>query len=137
MLTAAQPSRAQPDFSPTRVEEPAHSNVAPRLLYDDLRQWLDEARKLGEVKDVSGLSWQQDIGMVAEVALHDESAACFVFDDIPGTIRGSRVLVNFFGGKRKNMTLGLPTDLSNIELSDAFRTHFMAPMRRIPPKYVS
>ena len=41
------------------------SNLEPRLCYDDLRQWLEEARKLGEVKELSGLTWQQDIGMVA------------------------------------------------------------------------
>src|SRR5438552_7962441 len=92
------------------------SNIAPRFGYDDLRQWLDEARNLGEVKDVSGLSWQQEIGMVAGVALHDDSAPCFVFADVPGTIAGSRVLVNFFGGKRKNRTLGSAAYLDKIEL---------------------
>ena len=25
------------------------SNLEPRLCYDDLRQWLEEARKLGEM----------------------------------------------------------------------------------------
>jgi hypothetical protein len=63
------------------------SNVAPRICYDDLRQWLDAARNLGEVKDVTGLSWQRDIGMVAGVALHDDAAPCFVFNDVPGTDR--------------------------------------------------
>ena len=109
----------------------------PHLAYDDLRQWLDAARRLGEVKQVSGLSWQQDIGMVSGVAMHDDAAPCFVFDDVPGTIAGSRVLVNFFGGKRKNMTLGFPTGLSKLELSEGFRTSFMGPMKRIPPKYVN
>ena len=113
------------------------SNFAPRLAYDDLRQWLDEARKLGEVKEVSGLSWQHDIGMVAGMAMHDDGAPCFVFDEVPGTIEGSRVLVNFFGGKRKNMTLGFPTDLGKIELSEGFRSHFMGPMKRIAPRYVN
>src|SRR6266481_6467069 len=75
----------------------ARSNLEPRLCYDDLRQWLEEA---------------------------------------PGTIKGSRVLVNFFGGKRKNMTLGFATDLSKIDLSEGFRTNFIGPMRRIAPKYV-
>ena len=28
------------------------SNIAPRIVYEDLREWLDEARKLGEVKEV-------------------------------------------------------------------------------------
>jgi hypothetical protein len=78
----------------------ARSNIEPRLAYDDLRQWLEQARKLGEVKEVSGLTWEQDIGVVAGVATHDDSAPCFVFGEVPGTIKGSRVLVNFFGGKR-------------------------------------
>ena len=59
-----------------------------------------------------------------------------MFDEVPGTIKGSRVLVNFFGGKRKNMTLGFPTELTKLELSEGFRTNFMGPMTRIPPKYV-
>ena len=75
--------------------------------------------------------------MVAEMALHDDDAACFIFEEVPGTIAGSRVLVNFFGGKRKNMTLGFPTELSKIELSEGFRTHFMGPMKRIAPRYVN
>jgi 4-hydroxy-3-polyprenylbenzoate decarboxylase len=112
------------------------SNVAPHLAYDDLRKWLDEAAKLGEVKAVKGLSWQEDIGLVSAMALHDDSAPCFVFEDVPGTIKGSRVLVNFFGGKRKHMTLGFPTDLSKLELSEGFRVHYAADMKRIPPKYV-
>ena len=87
------------------------SNVAPRIYYDDLRQWLDAARNLGEVKDVTGLSWQRDIGMVSEMAAHTANAPCFVFEDVPGTLPGSRVLLNFFDGKRKGMTLGFPTDM--------------------------
>jgi UbiD family decarboxylase len=115
----------------------ARSNVDPRIGYDDLRQWIEEARRLGEIKEVKGLDWQSEIGMVAEMALHDDDAACFIFEEVPDTIKGSRVLVNFFGGKRKNMTLGFPTDLSKIELSEGFRTHFMGPMKRIEPKYVT
>ncbi len=107
------------------------SNVAARIAYDDLRGWIDQARRFGEVKEVSGLTWEQDIGMVSEMAMHDDSAPCFIFNDIPGTIAGSRVLVNFFGGKRKNMTLGFPAGLGKLELSEGFRTQFMGPMQRI------
>src|SRR3974390_2432689 len=119
------------------LNRPAASNVAPHLAYDDLRQWLDEARRLGEGKDVRGLSWQADIGRIGTTALRDDDPPCFVFDAVPGTIDGSRVLVNFFGGKRKNMTLGFPAELSKLELSDGFRSQCMAPMKRIAPKYVS
>ena len=48
----------------------AGSNTAPFLPYHDLRQWLDEAQKLGEVKEVGGLSYQRDIGMVVEMSAH-------------------------------------------------------------------
>ncbi len=33
----------------------ARSNVDPRIAYDDLREWIEEARKLGEIKEVKGL----------------------------------------------------------------------------------
>ena len=73
-----------------------------------MREWIEEARKLGEVREASGLTWQDDIGMAAEMSLHDENAPCVIFEDVPGTLPGSRLLVNFFGGKRQNMTLGFP-----------------------------
>ena len=98
------------------------SNSAPHLAYHDLRKWLEEAQKLGEVKEVNGLSWERDIGMVSEMAASTDNAPCFVCADAPGTIKGSRLLLNFFDGRRKNMTLGFPTEMSKVELSDDFRT---------------
>src|SRR5947199_707219 len=136
MPAQADSVRATADAAQSADPAP-RSNVEPRLAYDDLRQWLEQARKLGEVKDVGGLSWQEDIGMVAGVAMHDDAAPCFVFDQVPGTIKRSRVLVNFFGGKRKNMPLGFPTELSKLELSEGFRTSFLGTMPRIAPRYVS
>ena len=64
--------------------------------------------------------------MVAEMAARDETSPCFLFKDVPGTLKGSRLLVNFFGGKRKNMTLGFPTHLNKFELSEGFRVHYTA-----------
>jgi 3-octaprenyl-4-hydroxybenzoate carboxy-lyase len=49
---------------------------------------------------------------------------------------GSRVVVNFFGGRRQKMTLGFPLHLSKLELSEAFREHYLADLKRIPPRYV-
>lgn len=111
-------------------------NAAPFLPYHDLRQWLEEARKLGEVKEVSGLSYQRDIGMVAEMSAHDDDAPCFLFTDVPGTLPGSRLMVNFFAGKRRAMTLGFPSELSKLELSESFRVKHAGMQKRIPPRYV-
>jgi UbiD family decarboxylase len=128
---------AKPDNLPdATLSAAAGSNRAPHLDYHDLRKWIEEADRLGEIRQVSGLSFESDIGVVAEMAAHDDSAPCFVFDNIPGTIKGSRVLTNFFSGKRKNMTLGFPTDMTKVELSEGFRVHYAAQMKQIPPKYV-
>jgi len=88
--------------------------------FDDLRQWIKEADKLGELRNVEGATWQEEIGMATELLQHDEKAPTVLFDMIPGVAAGYRVLVNFFGGKRMNMTLGFPTDLNKFELSRAF-----------------
>ena len=61
--------------------------------------------RLGEVREISGASWQEDIGLAAEAVLRAENGPCVVFDDIPGCPKGFRLLLNMFAGKRRNMTL--------------------------------
>ena len=95
-----------------------------RVRYDDLREWIVEADKLGELVRANGYTWQEDIGMAAELLQHDANAPVALFDNIPGYPNGFRVLTNFFGGRRQNMTLGFPTDLNKIELSEAFLADF-------------
>ena len=36
-----------------------------KIPYEDLRQWVAEAEKLGEIRHVKGASCQQEIGMAA------------------------------------------------------------------------
>ncbi len=95
-----------------------------KLSYDvpfgNLREWIGEAEKLGELRRVEGASWEKDIGLATELLQHDENAPCALFDDIPGYPKGYRILTNFFGGTRQNMTLGFATDLTKVELSNAF-----------------
>ncbi|MCY4548557.1 MAG: UbiD family decarboxylase [Defluviicoccus sp.] len=107
-------------------------NLRAVLPYADLREWLAEAEKLGEVTVAKGLGKDADIGQAAELVMHSDEADCVVFDEIPGHEPGYRVLVNFFGGKRKNMTLGFPTELSKIELSEAYYAAQLKDMIPIP-----
>jgi len=98
--------------------------MKPKFLYDDLRSWIDQARKLGEVRDVAGATWEEEIGMATELLHLSDSAPAVLFDKIPGYPKGYRVLTNFFGGKRMNMTLGFPTEFSRVELSNEFNKAF-------------
>lgn len=120
----------------------AGAPVAPaaadfKVPYDDLRGWIAAAEKLGEVRVVKGASWQKEIGMAADLVMHSDEAPCLVFDEIPGFPKGYRVLVNFFGGRRKNMTLGFPLTYDKLELSRAFLEHYLRDMKTVPYEEVA
>ena len=66
------------------------SNVTAHIAYDDLREWLARAERLGEVRNVKGASWQEDIGLAAEAILRAENGPCVVFDEVPGSPKGFR-----------------------------------------------
>ena len=81
----------------------AGDNIRQAIAYEDLRDWIAEADRLGELEKVDGASWQEDIGMATELVSHEEDGPALLFDDIPGVAKGFRVLANIFAGKRKNM----------------------------------
>src|SRR6202162_551413 len=112
------------------------SNVAAHIAYDDLREWLVLADRLGEVRTVRGASWQEDIGLAAEAVLRAENGPCVVFEDIPGCPRGFRLLLNLSAAPRRNMTLGFPDHLTKWELSDAYRAAFLKEQKIIPHEIV-
>jgi 4-hydroxy-3-polyprenylbenzoate decarboxylase len=112
------------------------SNFTAGIAYDDLREWLAYAERLGEVRTVKGANWQEDIGLAAEAILRAENGPCVVFEDIAGSPKGFRVLLNMFAGKRRNMTLGFPEHLSKWELSDGYREAYLAEQKIIPHEIV-
>ena len=109
--------------------------VKNQIVYNDLREWISEAEKLGELKVVEGATWEQEIGMATEMLHHSEPSPAAVFDNIPGVEKGFRVITNVFGGKRMNMTFGLPTEMSKVEVSEAF-TEMMKNIEHTPYKFV-
>jgi 4-hydroxy-3-polyprenylbenzoate decarboxylase len=112
------------------------SNLKCVLAYDDLRGWLAEADRLGELRTVSGASWQEDIGLAAEAVIKEDDGPAVLFDDVPGCAPGHRVLMNVFAGKRRNMTLGFPDDLTKAELSEACFETYIRDRKTIPHRVV-
>ena len=113
------------------------SNRQGHIAYDDLREWLDHAERLGEVRHVKGATWQEDIGLAAEAILRAENGPCVVFDDIPGCPKGFRLLLNIFAGTRRNMTFGFPDHLGKWELSEAYREAYLKDMKLVPHEIVA
>ena len=113
-----------------------NENISHTFAYGDLRQWIAEAEKLGELKRLKSLSWEREIGMVTTLLQRSEPAPCALFEDIPGVRPGFRVLANFFGGKRANVTLGFSPGMTRIDLSDAFLKVYNNPERKPIPHQI-
>ena len=106
------------------------------MRYEDLRDWIAQTRTLGEVRDVRGASWQEDIGRVTEMLHHTDDSPAVLFDDIPGYPAGYRILVNANATRRRlALTLGLPIDIERRPLMDEF-LRLTESDRRVPPRFV-
>ena len=89
--------------------------------YNDLRDWIERADEMGELRTVTGASWEQDIGEVSEMLIHTLGSPTVLFDEIPGYPAGQRLLVNGNATRsRLALTLGLPTDIERRPLMDEF-----------------
>ncbi len=110
--------------------------IQPHIAFTDLREWMREADKLGELKTVLGASWQEEIGLATDVVIPPDDGPAVIFDEVPGCPKGFRVIINVFAGKRRAMTLGFPQGLTKQELSQAYFDHYQKAQRNIPPVIV-
>lgn len=91
------------------------------MQYSDLREWIERARELGEVSDVTGASWEEEIGHIVEMFHHTDDAPVALFDEIPGYPKGYRIVANAVATRRRlALTLGLPLEIERRPLMDAF-----------------
>jgi len=79
-------------------------------IYRDLREWLEQAEKLGEIKRVRGAHWDLEMGGLAEIVARAAKgvAPALLFHEIPGFPAGHRVLFGQLDSVRRlALTLGL------------------------------
>jgi UbiD family decarboxylase len=58
----------------------------------DLRAWLEQARGLGELREVDGADWNLELGTISELNVKKTNPPALLFDRIPGYCAGYRVL---------------------------------------------
>jgi 4-hydroxy-3-polyprenylbenzoate decarboxylase len=100
----------------------------------DLRQWMDQVGKLGELTTIDGADWDTEIGAVTELGHHmGERSSALLFDNIKGYPAGYRVLSNTLNSlKRLALTLHMDTNYSKSEFVKDVKRHiggvkYMAP----------
>ena len=105
----------------------------------DLRDWLEKAEQLGELKVVRGATWDLEMGGLAEIVAREAkgTAPALLFDDVPGFPRGHRALFGQLDSVRRlALTLGL--DLQTAEKRACARAcrDKLSGMKLIPPRKV-
>jgi UbiD family decarboxylase len=58
----------------------------------DLRAWLEEIRKLGELREVRGADSHLELGAISELNVKKDAPPALLFDEIAGYPKGFRVL---------------------------------------------
>jgi UbiD family decarboxylase len=88
----------------------------------DLRAWLADVRKLGELKDVRGADWNLELGAISELNVKKDLPPALLFDEIKGYPKGFRVLTcSTSSPARLSSILRLPVQNTHKGLVDALR----------------
>ena len=111
------------------------------MIQSDLREFLGEVEKGGELKTVTGAHWDKEMGAVTEVLYRElvDKAPALLFDEIPGYPKGFRCLYGMMGSPlRLSLTLGLDTAVSarRIDMLNAVRAK-MKSFEPIQPREVN
>ena len=111
------------------------------MIQSDLREFLAEVEKGGELKTVTGAHWDKEMGAVTEVLYRDlvDKAPALLFDEIPGYAKGFRCLYGMMGSPlRLSLTLGIDAGVSarRIDLLNAVRAK-MKSFEPVPPREVN
>ncbi len=88
----------------------------------DLRTWLDQVKKQGELKELSGAHWKFEIGAVSGLVTAKSQHPAVLFDNIPDYKPGYRVLgCALTTPGRVALTFGLPGKMDHMGLTGFFR----------------
>jgi 4-hydroxy-3-polyprenylbenzoate decarboxylase len=107
--------------------------------YGDLRGWIDQVEKFGELLKVSGAHWDAEMGSITQMLTEKGrgQAPAILFDDVPGYPRGYRTLYGHFSSiKRVALTLGLPLDYDRkVDIVKKYHERIRS-MKPLPPRFV-
>jgi UbiD family decarboxylase len=107
------------------------------MPFNDLREFIEAARNIGQVKEIHGADWNLEIGALTELFAFKEPSPLVLFDRIPGYPDGFRVAANLINTPaRSSLTVGMPAEAKPIELIARWK-ELLKGVTPIPPRVVS
>jgi UbiD family decarboxylase len=107
----------------------------------DLRAWLDQVDKLGQLEKIEGVDWELELSALAELfnekfAEQGRPRPALLFDRIVGYPDGRRVAANLVSSSgRLALTMGMDPGLSDFEFIQQWR-HRVKEIRPVEPESV-
>lgn len=102
----------------------------------DLRKWLEYVGRIGELKNLKGADWKEEIGTICELNQRNKRH-CLLFDEIKDYPKGYRIVTGSLSSPRRfSHTLNLGDHTNWIGLIDAIRKQ-LGKLQQLPPKEVS
>jgi 4-hydroxy-3-polyprenylbenzoate decarboxylase len=106
------------------------------MPFNDLREFIDAARNIGQVKEIHGAHWDLEIGALTELFAFKEPSPLVLFDRIPDHATNFRVAANLINTpSRSGLTVGMPADAKPMELIAKWK-ELLKGVRPIPPRVV-
>ena len=88
----------------------------------DLRPWLAQVEKLGELREVRGADWDLELGAISELNVKKDAPPALLFDEIKGYPKGFRVLTcSTSSPARLSSILRLPVQATHQGLVETLR----------------
>ncbi|HEY1371153.1 MAG TPA: UbiD family decarboxylase [Candidatus Binatia bacterium] len=93
----------------------------------DLREWLQQVDRLGELEKIDGVDWDLELATIAELAnekfaAHERARPALLFDKIKGYPEGRRVAANLVSSVgRLSLTLGMDPALGDFDFIQQWR----------------
>ncbi|MDO8688959.1 MAG: UbiD family decarboxylase, partial [Dehalococcoidia bacterium] len=108
------------------------------MSYKDVRGWIDEVEKMGQMKHIDGADCDLEIGALIEIVCRENPGRpALLFDNIKGYPQGYRVAAGLLNTiPRLAMTTGLRTDISRVDFVREWRNRIRN-LKYLPPTLVN
>lgn len=110
------------------------------MAHKDLRDWLEDVEKYGQLMRVNGARWDLEMSSIVELIYREgkDPKPAILFDEIPEYPKGYRTLFGMLGSTlRIAKTLGLPEErIDRLGVAESWYKK-SKDLKPIPPKYVN
>lgn len=106
------------------------------MPFNDLREFIEAARAVGDLKEIHGAHWDLEIGALTEIMASRDDFPLLLFDRIPGYPPSYRVVSNLINHPRRSaLAVGMSPQLSKPEMVGRWK-ELLKTLHPIPPEVV-